>query len=211
MDWLFAPPTIYDLIRVLKAWRIWLLATLAGALIGAALFYLAPPAYRARATVLVDFNLEQSWPEEPDRKLFYYLERETRKLIELSWSDSVMEAVSQASDIPIDELRNGVLILSQPGEGGWHFYADHPDPQTASRLASTWAQSFADQVEQVEMDNQQLELNQNIQVSVTQSASLPVQRRTPVSAFILAGSFAALLLSTLLGLFIHPKDTATGV
>ena len=50
----------------------------------------APPPYHAQATVLVDFNLEQAWPKETDRQQFYYLERETRKLEEVAWSDLVM-------------------------------------------------------------------------------------------------------------------------
>ena len=33
------------------------------ALIGAAVYYLAPPPYRAHATVLVDFNMEEAWPQ----------------------------------------------------------------------------------------------------------------------------------------------------
>ena len=87
MNWLFSPPSIDDLIRLLKAWRFWSVGALIGALIGAGLYYIAPPPYRAHATVLVDFNLEQAWPQETDRQQFYYLERETRKLEEIAWSD----------------------------------------------------------------------------------------------------------------------------
>ena len=64
MNWLFSPPSLDDLIRVLKAWRFWVLGALTGALLGAALFYIAPPPYRARATVNVDFNLEEAWPKK---------------------------------------------------------------------------------------------------------------------------------------------------
>src|SRR5947207_15585892 len=80
MKFLFTPPSLDDLIRLLKAWRFWSLGTLIGGLIGAAVFYIAPPPYRAHAVVLVDFNLEQAWPKDTDRQQFYYLERETRKL-----------------------------------------------------------------------------------------------------------------------------------
>ncbi len=59
----------------------------------ASLYLLMPPPYRARATVNVDFNLEQAWPQETDRQQFYYLERETRKLEEIAWSDAVMQSV----------------------------------------------------------------------------------------------------------------------
>ena len=79
MNWLFSPPSIDDLIRLLKAWRFWSVGALIGALLGAGLYYVAPPPYRAHAVVLVDFNLEQAWPQETDRLQFYYLERETRE------------------------------------------------------------------------------------------------------------------------------------
>ena len=93
MHWLFSPPSIDDLVRLLKAWRFWSVGALIGALLGAGLYYIAPPPYRAHATVLVDFNLEQAWPEETDRQQFYYLERETRKLEEIAWSDLVLGLV----------------------------------------------------------------------------------------------------------------------
>ena len=67
MNLLFSPPSLDDLIRLLKAWRFWSLGALMGGLIGAVVFYIAPPAYRAHAVVLVDFNLEQAWPQETDR------------------------------------------------------------------------------------------------------------------------------------------------
>ena len=66
-------------------WVRWL-----AALIGAAIYYLALPPYRARASVNVDFHLEQAWPQDTDREQFYYLERETRKLEEIAWSDAVL-------------------------------------------------------------------------------------------------------------------------
>src|SRR5215211_9519161 len=94
MHWLFSPPSIDDLIRLLKAWRFWSVGALIGALLGAGLYYVVPPPYRAHATVLVDFHLEQAWPEETDRQQFYYLERETRKLEEIARSDMVLGMVA---------------------------------------------------------------------------------------------------------------------
>ena len=83
MKKLLSPPTLEDLILLLRAWRLWVLGALVGALIGAVFFYLFPPPFRAKATVNVDFNLEQAWPQDTDRQQFYYLEREARKLEEI--------------------------------------------------------------------------------------------------------------------------------
>lgn len=62
MTWLFSSPSLDDLARLLKAWRFWSIGVLIGGLIGAAVYYIAPPPYRAHAIVLVDFNLEEAWP-----------------------------------------------------------------------------------------------------------------------------------------------------
>src|SRR5262245_43045020 len=130
MSFLFSPPSLNDLIRLLRAWRFWSLGALIGALIGAAIFYIAPPPYRARATVLVDFNLEQAWPQETDRQQFFYLEREARKLEEIAWSDSALEAVAEDNEnITVKELGDGMILLSKPDEGGWHLYGDEADTE----------------------------------------------------------------------------------
>ncbi len=140
MKLIFASPSPDDLIRLLKAWRFWLLGAFLGALIGAAVYYIAPPPYRAQATVNVDFHLEQAWPQNTDREQFYYLERETRKLEEIAVSDTVLNAVAaQVSGTTVEQLRDQKLQLSQPGNGGWHFFADDRDPQRAGALASAWA------------------------------------------------------------------------
>src|SRR5512140_3281945 len=94
MELLLSAPSAEDLIRLLKAWRFWLLGAVAGALLGAAVYLIAPAQYRARATVNVDFHLEQAWPESTDREQFYYLERETRKLEEIALSDDVLGTVA---------------------------------------------------------------------------------------------------------------------
>src|SRR5262247_867639 len=93
MKILLSPPSLDDLIRLLKAWRFWSLGALIGGLIGAAFFYIVPPPYRAHAVVLVDFNLEQAWPQDTDRQQFYYLERETRKLEVIASSDAVLDGI----------------------------------------------------------------------------------------------------------------------
>ena len=205
MNWLFSPPSIDDLIRLFKAWRFWSVGALIGALIGAAVFYLVPPPYQARATVLVDFNLEQAWPQETDRQQFYYLERETRKLEEIAGSDSAMEEiVATNGNITAQELRDGRLSISQPAEGGWHFYVEDENPQRAAVIASAWAQVFAGQVGKrvATADG----LNSFIEATVTQTAQLPVERSVPISTYLFVGAIAFLAVASFLVLFLNkPK------
>ena len=131
MPWLFSPPSMDDLIRLLKAWRFWSVGALIGALLGTAFYYLAPPPYRAHAIVLVDFNLEQAWPEETDRQQFYYLERETRKLQEIAWSDLVLGLV--AEDV-----------------GKIFCLVDAPDPDTAHTVHREAHGLVADEIYEVQ-------------------------------------------------------------
>lgn len=202
MNWLFSPPSIEDLIRLLKAWRFWSVGALIGALIGAAVYYIAPPPYRAHATVLVDFNLEQAWPQETDRQQFYYLERETRKLEEIAWSDAVMETIVESNrDVTTQELHSGKLSLSQPAEGGWHFYADDADPQRAAELASRWAQVF---VEKVRLQIGAADgLNSFIEANLTQTAQPPRDRSVSLGTYLFVSAVAFLAVSSFLILFFH--------
>jgi capsular polysaccharide biosynthesis protein len=199
MSSLFSPPSSDDLIRLFKAWKFWVLGAMVGALIGAAVYYIFPPDYRARATVNVDFNLEQAWPKETDRQQFYYLERETRKMEDVAWSDEVLDQVSSSQNVPVDELRGGKLQLSQPAEAGWHFYADDRDPRRASDLASQWARSFTEKVQENVAHSQGL--NSFIQVDATQVKMLPVTRSVSLSVYLLSGAIAFLALSALAVLF----------
>ena len=131
--------------ELLESWRLWLLGALIGALLAWGLYFIAPPDYRARATVVVDNNLEKAWKFFPDRQLFQFLQRETERLQELAWSDAVMQTVAASADgIDVEKLRQGILKLSQPSDGGWHFYADSSDKNAAQTLASTWARAFVD-------------------------------------------------------------------
>ena len=204
MKFLFTSPTLDDLIRLLRAWRFWMLGAMLGALIGAAVYFIIPPPFRAQATVNVDFNLEQAWPQETDRQQFYYLERESRKLEEIAWSDDVMGPLSYNYMIPVEELRGGKFQLSQPAEAGWHFYAyDDISPQLASALAKNWALTFAEKT-QAEIDAGNI--NQFVKLEVTQYDNLPVKRRTPLSGYLLAGSVGFLTLAVFVLLFISPKN-----
>ena len=200
MHWLFSSPCMNDLIRLLKAWRFWSVGALIGGLLGAGAYYIAPPPYRAHAIVLVDFNLEQAWPEETDRQQFYYLEREARKLEEIAWSDMVMGLVVETvGDITTEELRNGTLLLSQPAEGGWNFYADDKDPERAAALASAWSQVFA---EQVQLRTGMLEgPNSFIEATRTQMAQTPRDRNLPLSTYLFIGAIVFLAVSSFAVLF----------
>ena len=198
MNLIFSPPSLDDFIRLLKAWRFWVLGAILGSALGAAFYYVAPPPYRAKATVNVDFNFEEAFPENTDRQDFYYLEREARKMVELAFSDDVLGQL----DAPVAELRNGKLNLSQPAESGWHFYADDKDPQKAEELASAWATAFAEKAQaEIEAGN----LNEFIKLEVTQSANLPKERSIPLANYLLAGAMVFVLLSVFFVLFLKSK------
>lgn len=200
MTWLFSPPSFDDFSRLLKAWRFWSIGVLIGGLIGAAAYYVAPPPYRAHATVLVDFNLEQAWPQETDREQFYYLDRETRKLEDVAFSDAVMESILENDrQNTVAELRGEKLSLSQPAEGGWHFYAEDNDPQRAEALASAWALAFANEVTAQVASAQGL--NSFIEVNVTQAANLPVERSVSLSTYLFTSVIGFLTLASILVLF----------
>ena len=203
MKFLFSAPSLDDLVRLLKAWRFWVLGALVGALLGTVLFYVVPPPYRAQATVNVDFNLEEAWPDDVDRQQFYYLERETRKLEEIAWSDDVMQAVADANDVDVSTLRDKVLWLSQPAEAGWHFYADDRNPSRAESIASTWALAFTEQV-RADMA-EQVGLNSLVRVDAAQVENLPIYRKISLSTYLLSGAIGFLALSALLVLFVKPQ------
>lgn len=135
-----------SIVRVLQAWRLWLLGALVGALVAAGVYFLFPPAYRASAVVVIDHNLEAVWQGTP-RQAFYFLGRETRKLERLAWSDKTLDLVAEELDgYSVSDLRNGILSLSHPADGGWELWADHPDRATAEKIAGTWARIFVDQI-----------------------------------------------------------------
>ena len=204
MKWILLPPTIDDLIRILKAWRFWVIGTLLGAGLSWLIYVMIPPPYLARATVNVDFNLEEAWPEETDRQQFYYLEREVRKLEEVAWSDGVMEEVSSLTDSSISDLREQVLALSQPAEAGWHFYAKDRDPETAAKLASTWAEAFV-KAARLEIASQS-GLNMFIRVETTQVMEVPLSRSVPLWTYLLSGSASVLIVMVGFLLFMKPNQ-----
>jgi capsular polysaccharide biosynthesis protein len=222
---LFAPPSFEEILCLLQAWRLWLVGALIGGILGAAGYALFPPDYRARATVLVDFNIEETWPQEADREVFYFLEREVRKLEEVAWSDSVMNVVeAESGGIPVSTLRGGKLILSQPEDGGWHFYAEDENPEMAANLAAAWAKAFveeaqkgvsaslalqnlpetASQEEILALEEKSLGVSPYLQISPTQIKEIPVARKTPIGTYIFFGAVAALVFISFTFLFFVP-------
>ncbi len=203
MKHILTPPSLDDLVNLLKAWRLWVLGALLGAVLGAAVYWIAPPPYQARATVNVDFNLEQAWPQETDRQQFYYLEREARKMEEIAWSDAVMNQLSAELSVSVEDLRGGKLLLSQPAEAGWHFYADDDNSKTASAIASAWADAFFIRVQKdIDAGN----INEFVKLEVTQAANLPLERRVSLAVYLLAGAFGFLTAAVFFVLFIKPKN-----
>jgi hypothetical protein len=231
---LLSPPSLDDLIRLLRAWRFLVLGAVIGGLLGTAFFYVKPPEYRARATVVVSFNLEKAWPNQPDSELFYYLERESRKVEQVAWADATLQLVADKTGVGVAALRAGKLELSQPQDGGWHFYANDPNAETAGQLASAWAQAFTTQIQQgiqtavtldatrkalqtnpgdaslqasvKRMETNSLAITPELQVSLAQAKNLPAERKSSPGAYALAGAGLLLALASLAILLMGSRD-----
>lgn len=200
--WLLKPPVSGDFLRLMQAWRVWVGGAVLGALVATAIFLVLPPPFRARATVLVDFNVEQAMPpNNSDRQVFFYLQRESDILIEIAWADSTLAPVSIKTGIPIADLRNNRLNLTQSGIGGWRFFADAKDPGLATTIASAWADSFY-QAMQVKDPG----ISPFLRTSLTQSESLPVQRTVSIGIYIILGATIGAILLALLMLFFDQKE-----
>ncbi|MGH2581912.1 MAG: hypothetical protein ACRDFQ_03345 [Anaerolineales bacterium] len=205
-------------------WRRWLTGAFLGALLAWLAYQVAPPLFRATATVVIDHNLEQAWVYYPDRQLFQFLQRETERLEELAWSDAVMQEIAEPGGLEVIALRNGVLELSHPSDGGWHFHAIDQDPAVAADLAGRWANAFVDAVRssvsaspelerarialQDALDEQSVDeskvaelleeinflgehtkgISPYVELAVSQSADLPLERQIRLASYLLAGS-----------------------
>ena len=204
-------------------WATWLAFLLAGALIGGVISFFSPHMFRAQATVVVDMNSEQTWSGSPDNEIFYFLEREARKLEELAWADSTLSAVSNATSTDISTLRNKTLALSHPKDGGWHFNALAENPTQAEKIAAAWATAFYEQTQSAINASIQLDAAKaalvadpnsatlptkiseleatskgilpGIETSLAQVEGLPVEELGKPAWYILAGAMAGLLLS----------------
>jgi hypothetical protein len=229
MKTLLSPPSFDDFVRLLRAWRFWLLGALLGGFLGAAVYYILPPEYRARATVVVTFNMEKAWPVNSDKELFYYLERESRKVWDVAWADTTLQQVAAETGFSVSQLRSGKLELSQPKDGGWHFYATDPQADVAAKLASAWAGAFSAQTRQgiekavaldaarkalaanpsdaklqasiSELEAKSLAITPELQISFSQAKDLPVERKSGLGTYVLTGATLFLSLGALLILF----------
>jgi len=201
MKWLFKSPSSEEIIRLLAAWRIWLLGALAGGIVAALVYIMAPPPYRAQATLLVDHNVELVIPEEEeDTRRFYYLQEENDKLIQVAWSDDVLEEVSLATGVQVEELRADYLNLSHPGDGGWHLLADSHDPQQAEAIASAWGQEFSDALAQGGTG-----INPLMTFNLVQSDYLETTRSVALGVYLFFGSLAGSAVLAFFILFFHRK------
>ncbi len=200
--WLLKPPTNEEFLRLLMAWRVWVAGAVVGAVVAALVYAIAPPPYRAQATVLVNQNVEQVIPVERSELLIYtYLQRETDKLVEMAWSDKVLSQLSIETGIPVSGLRDGSLFLSQPGEGGWHFLANASDPQIASAIASAWAKSFVEAVQAKPAGISKL-----LEINFTQENDLPVKRTVSMGVYVFGGALLGVVLLAFGLLFFDQKE-----
>jgi hypothetical protein len=109
--------------------------------------------------------------------------------------------VAQSHAVTVAELRDEKLLLSQPAEGGWHFYAEDQDRERAAAIASRWSQAFANQARA--KISQSDGLNSFIQIDVTQSADLPFERSTSISTYLLTSVLIFMTLAAFGVLFFH--------
>ncbi len=200
--WLLKPPKSEEFLRLLMAWRVWVVGAVVGAVAATLIYVVVPPQYRAQATVLVDQNVEQVIPvERSDLLIYTSLQRETDKLVELAWSDAVLSQVSTSTGIPVAELRDGRLYLSQPSDGGWHFLASAPDPETASAIASAWAKSFVEAVQAKPAGISTL-----LEVNITQGQDLPVGRTVSMGVYVFGGALLGTVILAFGLLFFDRKE-----
>jgi uncharacterized protein involved in exopolysaccharide biosynthesis len=198
---LLRPPTFEDILHVLTAWRVWMGGAILGAIIAGLLYMLFPPYYRAQATVLVDQNAEQAVPEEQtDLTKYAFLQRETDNLIEIAWADITISRVAAQTSLPVEKLRDSLLHLSQPGNGGWHFLADSADPKSASLLATDWAKAFVEEVQ-----SKPAGINPLLEINFTQQEDLPVGRSVSLGIYIFCGSLLGVSILAFLLLFVEFK------
>jgi uncharacterized protein involved in exopolysaccharide biosynthesis len=196
------PPAYDDLLHLLAAWRVWIGGAVLGAAIASIVYLVAPPLYRAQATVLVDQNVEQVIPiEATDLRKFNYLQRETDILVVIAWADQTLSRVTVKTGLPLAQLRDGRLQLSQPSDGGWHFLADASSPAAASALASAWAGAFVD-----ELQSKPAGISALLEINFTQQQDLPITRSVSLGIYVFCGALLGIALLALGLLFFDRKN-----
>ena len=148
----------------------------------------------------------------------------------------LLKSVEAAANPNIPELRSGELELSQPQDGGWHFYASDAQADMAAKLASAWAQAFTTQVTlgiQTEvaldaarkalaanpgdaklqsdingLEAKSLSITPELQISPAQTKDLPVERKSGPGVYALAGAGLFLAVSALIILLAGKADRA---
>lgn len=142
---------IYD--RLIRRWHLGVASGLLCAVIAAVIIILLPKSYAARAVVMVDQQVELAVPPGSSLDDVLYVSRETVRLEELSYADSLWEEVAET----IDSSQFGVELnitgdlrsfVSVPHfqDGAWHFMAEHSNPNFAAALANAWAEAFVDTI-----------------------------------------------------------------
>ena len=196
------PPAYDDLLHLLAAWRVWIGGAVLGAAIASIVYLVAPPPYRAQTTVLVDQNVEQVIPiEATDLRKFNYLQRETDILVVIAWADQTLSRVTVKTGLPLAQLRDGRLQLSQPSDGGWHFLADASSPSAASALASAWAGAFVD-----ELQSKPAGISALLEINFTQQQDLPITRSVSLGIYVFCGALLGITLLALGLLFFDRKN-----
>ena len=103
-------------------------------------------------------------------------------------------------------MRLGKLQLSQPGNGGWHFYASDADARRAESLATAWAEAFTSQVQSQVAVPSAGGLEPYITVDATQTTDIPANRTPGVAVYMSAGAIVLLALAALGILFVDGRQ-----
>jgi capsular polysaccharide biosynthesis protein len=135
--------------HLIQRWYLLVGVGLVGAVAASLIVFVAPKKYRAQAVVMVDQQVELAVPPSSPVDDVLYVSRETVRLEELSYSDSLWEAVYALVDTPefeaeiaaTGDLRESVRAPHYQ-DGAWYFTAEHTDPAFAAALANAWAESF---------------------------------------------------------------------
>ena len=99
-----------------------------------------------------------------------------------------------------------MLELSQPGNGGWHFYAVDKDPTRAASLAGAWANAFAAQVQEKVSGAAQGGLEPYITADPTQTEGLIPEHVVSRGMYVLVGATVVLALTAIGVLFLKAES-----